>query len=258
MGIKIDRLRSVIARHAAIAPGTVFTAENSGHPALYIMTDMAFGKLGEQRAMHVCTLGAPPRVHLAIVTLDQIAGALIEVAEPISIRPGDAASPPDLNVPIHHPPQSGDIVLLPGGGVLFVDDQAGPVIFDPAVGRTAPVASLPHQQSLNICIRKWSIWREKLWEKWLGAVYGLAALCVFVRDDFWRPKDPEKYYLINLIPHQPLVGVGMFRPMRPRALSPKGVSGARPGMTTRTRTPSGASSSATDSVKAFTAALLAV
>lgn len=42
-----------------------------------------------------------------------------------------------------------------------------------------------------------------------------------------------------------------------RALSPKRVSGARPGSTSRTRTPNCSSSSAIDSVNAFTAALLA-
>ena len=50
----------------------------------------------------------------------------------------------------------------------------------------------------------------------------------------------------------------MSMPMRARALAPNAVSGARPGMTSRARTPNGSSSSARDSVKAFTAALLAV
>ena len=50
----------------------------------------------------------------------------------------------------------------------------------------------------------------------------------------------------------------MLMPIRARALAPKAVSGARPGRTRRARTPNGSSSSAIDSVKAFTAALLAV
>jgi NAD(P)-dependent dehydrogenase (short-subunit alcohol dehydrogenase family) len=46
--------------------------------------------------------------------------------------------------------------------------------------------------------------------------------------------------------------------MLSRAFSPKRVVGARPGSTRRVRMPSGSNSSASDSVNAFTAALLAV
>jgi hypothetical protein len=46
--------------------------------------------------------------------------------------------------------------------------------------------------------------------------------------------------------------------MRVRALSPKRVSGERPGSTIRTRTSKGSRSSASDSLNASTAALLAV
>lgn len=53
-------------------------------------------------------------------------------------------------------------------------------------------------------------------------------------------------------------GAGTSSPIRRRALSPKRVVGARPGSTRRARTSKGASSSASDSVKALIAALLPV
>ena len=45
-----------------------------------------------------------------------------------------------------------------------------------------------------------SLWRQGLWGQWVVAFYSAAGLFVFVRDDFWRPSDEEKWALINLIP----------------------------------------------------------
>ena len=46
-----------------------------------------------------------------------------------------------------------------------------------------------------------ALWKEGLWGKWLGVVYSLAGLHVFVRDEIWRPKNPDQWGIINMIPH---------------------------------------------------------
>jgi len=43
--------------------------------------------------------------------------------------------------------------------------------------------------------------REKLWGAWLGGLYALLTLYVFVRDDFWQPKDADHWWIIKLVPH---------------------------------------------------------
>jgi len=43
--------------------------------------------------------------------------------------------------------------------------------------------------------------QEGLWGKGLGVLYALAALYDFIRDDLWRPKDPEKWAILKLMPH---------------------------------------------------------
>ena len=48
------------------------------------------------------------------------------------------------------------------------------------------------------------LWREGLWGRWIALAYAAASLFVFIRDDFWRPTDADKWALINLIPHLPL------------------------------------------------------
>ncbi len=46
-----------------------------------------------------------------------------------------------------------------------------------------------------------ALWQEGLWRKWLGAIYALATLFVFVRDEIWRPNSVEQWRVINMIPH---------------------------------------------------------
>jgi len=46
-----------------------------------------------------------------------------------------------------------------------------------------------------------ALWKEGLWGKWLCVAYSLAGLYVFVRDEIWRPKNPDQWGIINIIPH---------------------------------------------------------
>jgi hypothetical protein len=46
-----------------------------------------------------------------------------------------------------------------------------------------------------------ALWKEGLWGRWLGVVYSLAGAYVLVRDEFWRPKNPDQWWIINMIPH---------------------------------------------------------
>jgi hypothetical protein len=54
--------------------------------------------------------------------------------------------------------------------------------------------------------------KEGLWGKWVGLVYSLAALYVFVRDEIWHPKNADQWGIINMIPHLSLAWwlVGAF------------------------------------------------
>ena len=45
------------------------------------------------------------------------------------------------------------------------------------------------------------LWREGLLGGWVGALYAVATLYVFVRDDWWRPTDDAKYKIAAMIPH---------------------------------------------------------
>lgn len=44
------------------------------------------------------------------------------------------------------------------------------------------------------------LWRVGRLGAWLVGAYALASLFVFLRDEFWRPTDPEKWRIIALIP----------------------------------------------------------
>jgi hypothetical protein len=46
-----------------------------------------------------------------------------------------------------------------------------------------------------------TLWREGLWGRWLGAIYTLAGLFVFIRDDWWQPTDDSRWKLVAMIPH---------------------------------------------------------
>ena len=46
-----------------------------------------------------------------------------------------------------------------------------------------------------------ALWKEGLWGRWLGVVYSLAGAYVLVRDEFWRPQNPDRWGIINMIPH---------------------------------------------------------
>lgn len=46
-----------------------------------------------------------------------------------------------------------------------------------------------------------SLWAEGLWGKWVGLAWFLLSAFPFVRDEFWRPDDENRWKLINLVPH---------------------------------------------------------
>ena len=43
-----------------------------------------------------------------------------------------------------------------------------------------------------------ALWREGLWGKMIGAIYFVAGLFIFFRDDWWRPKDEAHWKLLGL------------------------------------------------------------
>jgi hypothetical protein len=46
-----------------------------------------------------------------------------------------------------------------------------------------------------------AIWKERVFAKWLNAFYQLASFFIFVRSEFWHPKNPKQWEIINMIPH---------------------------------------------------------
>lgn len=46
-----------------------------------------------------------------------------------------------------------------------------------------------------------SLWAEGLWGKWVGLAWFVLTAFPFVRDEFWRPGDENRWKLINLVPH---------------------------------------------------------
>jgi hypothetical protein len=45
-----------------------------------------------------------------------------------------------------------------------------------------------------------ALWKERVLARWVGLVYSLAALYVFVRDEIWHPKNADQWGIINMIP----------------------------------------------------------
>ncbi|PLZ01142.1 hypothetical protein CY652_17830 [Burkholderia sp. WAC0059] len=46
-----------------------------------------------------------------------------------------------------------------------------------------------------------SLWAEGIWGKWVGLAWFVLTAFPFVRDEFWRPDDENRWKLINLVPH---------------------------------------------------------
>ena len=46
-----------------------------------------------------------------------------------------------------------------------------------------------------------ALWREGLIARWIGLVYSLIGIYVFVRDEIWRPTDVSRWSVIAVVPH---------------------------------------------------------
>lgn len=40
-----------------------------------------------------------------------------------------------------------------------------------------------------------------MWGRWIGGLYALASLFIFIRDDWWQPANDSKWKIVAMIPH---------------------------------------------------------
>jgi hypothetical protein len=50
-----------------------------------------------------------------------------------------------------------------------------------------------------------ALWRHQIWTRWVGIVWAALGVFTFLRDDIFEPTDEQRWRIINLIPHLPLV-----------------------------------------------------
>jgi hypothetical protein len=46
-----------------------------------------------------------------------------------------------------------------------------------------------------------ALWRHQVWTRWIGSVWAAIGVFTFLRDEFFQPRDEQRWKVINMIPH---------------------------------------------------------